>query len=1163
MTKYLGLNNIDRVKLRGVRKTVFIVGRFRPRRGPGPELFLFTRKKVSPLYAAQFAGVGGLTYEEFTRLVEPTIGQYRMPLGDRFQPMVYRVPDDGDPPQALTRVDETDPLFHETVAYSSQEHYGGGPSAARGAVGDPGRAVFANVVHGLDDFVMMQPRNGELVDLVSSLLARVASQNGLPAYPEQGALPPGLPELWWRLLYCDDARAEAALDDLDFSAGPWQALEKSAAGRESLQAALLALRDVVLGINRQQYNGVTFGGKSLTALAREVVRGKDDLLTAFRRARAGRRLVLDTLYSQPRLGLSLRWVLRAVYQRVEKALGPFADEADADEKVEAEVLSTSGAVLPPAVKRPTREQRRAFAKEMRANFAALVEAVVAPDKEYADRVKALSAPMKALVEEVRNDPARRRLIVAISGADRGAAMTQAFIRAAQTILADVLLPALYRVPVLGVGEVKDQLRNELMALYLAAVLMSEQTDAELRAIAGRRMDLFEQWVDQLTEPGADAAELVSVLLKDFVEALAHPSTAEQLTEGVRVLHEVLTLYETGEKEREEQLLRSLRQSQRKGSAGVLGRTRPARKQLRRRVAAVVRTRVAARVHALQQAAASAAPAAKNGKKPARKPAPPRPAAGAPDDEAPRSEHLEKIDAFVSHFLPAAPDKPLTAESREQLTGQVVERVMADETFIGTLEKDFTAFDGLAHLIFRRYAEPRNRSRKEFRRKVRRMTVLNLLLQEQAGLALGLGNSSYYQLLTDMVETIDEEDLDPEAFVREKPLTLYYDNETLQGGGMTALRQSLDVMGAESQRNLIGFLSELRGIEYLFSLLAGNEEVEIIIFNGSAADFTNWLRADSLTLNQGRGLMRLGGLLTTNQASDRSIVPGLIYLTDSAFPSGNKTGFAASLPSLALANAGLGVVLPTLVLSTGPQGTNYEQDAADILRAGEGAPVGLLVVAPSPPLNDPGSEFPTYLPAGYPLLAEFLAQPEQRIRVENVGRVSRGRVQAIGYGRVGLHKSLEQVLWGAAAEEAAPDDGGEEGADGEAGGASAAGPDDVIYALEADLYAYLILSLIGAAAYSGDSAQPNAAAFYGQFYSRPDDPASMRNFQASAPLGEALHGGDAMRLTLDQQLGANGNSLVSVTVAPPWGPNLLDDGARRLVVRNMQWVDRCRKAAGLP
>src|SRR5262249_39779769 len=156
---------------------------------------------------------------------------------------------------------------------------------------------------------------------------------------------------------------------------------------------------------------------SLTALAREVVRGQDELLATFRRARAGRRLVLDTLYSQPRLGLSLRWVLRALYQRVETALGPFADEADADEKVEGEGLSTSGEVLPPAVRRPSRDQRRAFAKEMRASFKDLVEAVVALDKDYAALTRALSPPMKALVEEVRNDPARRRLVVAISGAD--------------------------------------------------------------------------------------------------------------------------------------------------------------------------------------------------------------------------------------------------------------------------------------------------------------------------------------------------------------------------------------------------------------------------------------------------------------------------------------------------------------------------------------------------------------------------------------------------------------------------------------------------------------------------------------------------------------------------------------------------------------------------
>lgn len=1147
----LGITNLSLAKAARARKTLLLTGKFSP---DGPTLSLFTNADRPDTYLRLFDAAGPLTYGDFNRIIKPKIGMYRMELGDRFAPLMYKVPEagtpsDGTPATSLTLLAPDDPLFLQGMAYTAG-------TRADAAHEEAGRAFFRKLVAGLDAFSTARPQHASLVLVLAKLLERCASQHGLPAY-NGGPLPSGLPEAFIDLLYSDD-RAKFLADSLDLDAGIWNKYPASEPGRSAPEdAAILrrntlvkvasALRDEILEVGKDQFNGVVFSGGSLSALAKEVLRGQEGLVKKFRAGRTGRQFVADTLRSPPRMGQMLMMVLKAAYERVEKVRGAFQDQYEADSQVEAEICSSSGEVLAAAVKRPDGEQRRVFAAEMKSGFRGLILAVVADDKDANSAIAKLSKPLQELANSIRADAGRRKLIVAISGAASGAEMTEAFVQAVQMVIGDTLLPALYRSPVLDIQDVKQQLRSALMSLYLASVLMGDKNDAAIKAIAVKRLSAFEEHIDKIGKPGVETQQVVKLLLDDVLGVLARPEAAEQLTEGIRVLAEALAVYDAAEQDKEENLFRALREKLEGSKANAITRTHASRKRLERRVTELVR--VAVRNKAAAQAGGAAAPAAK--KKGAAAQEAGKKSASQEEAAPASSEHLKKIDELVAAVMPTQ----VPATEQPAVVAAVVEKAMADERFVSGLDRDLEAFDGIAWLIFSRYADPRNSGKVEFRRGVQRLSLLDIILQDQSHLELGRKDSWMYQLLLDMVDAIGE-GLDPSEFVRTKSFTLYFDNQVLADGGVAALRQALELMGEQSRKNLAGLIGELYGVKHLFDSLADDAEVEIIVFNGTPNAFLQWLKKDSLTPNAGKGLMRLGGLLTP--AENRRIVPGAMLLSG-----GDVKAFLAALKAMKLCNSGFAVVLPPVIASTGPQSDDYVAEGMQMVAAAAGGPAALTVVGPGIELNPADSPFPTHIPAGYPLAAHFLGQPEQGLRQENVARLTDGRFHAVGYGTVGLETSLDQVLWG---EASLPDgtDEADEAVEAADGAEAAPAKGNAGHCLEADLFAYLMLQAAGGVAYSGNNVALDAKAFYGRFYSKPEDPASETNFLDEIEcLGPALHGNDARRMCFDSNLADDRETPPTLTIADLSGPNLANSNATRRTVRDLAWIPAARKAAKLP
>jgi hypothetical protein len=314
----------------------------------------------------------------------------------------------------------------------------------------------------------------------------------------------------------------------------------------------------------------------------------------------------------------------------------------------------------------------------------------------------------------------------------------------------------------------------------------------------------------------------------------------------------------------------------------------------------------------------------------------------------------------------------------------------------------------------------------------------MMLLYQKELGLGEVSSNLHHLLLDMIQHLDPENPDLRSFLKEKSLTTYFDNAFIKDRGITNLRQTLRAQADDSLTATVSFVSELRGVKYLMDLLEKDSLAEVVVVNATAEEFKNWLLADNLNDVDGRGGVRCGAILKTDHQSERSIVPGLVYLSDLAFTDpADKIAFLGNLAQFNAQNDRHGLILPPLCISTRPfgSGPDLEKEGAAYAEAAFGAAAPVVVVGPSPRLTQDKDPFRAYLPAGYLFAAHFLSKPSQKIAIRNVNVSSNGRFRVIGAGNVEMRDSLEGVICG----ESAADK----------------------YAFAVDFYLYIVLTIVAA------------------------------------------------------------------------------------------------------
>jgi hypothetical protein len=1166
LKEFLDKHKVDVDALARIKNRLLVVGRFNQRKGPETEVFLFTKRPdISAKYAACFTGVRDVSYESFVQALRPAVAERVVP-GDI--PRIEQVIPSGDEAEESSSIIDTyNFFFWRAIANTPQQAFqrpepGLLKELLKEGEHDAGKGIFKIIRSNLNVFCSFQPRMPEIIEAVSNLLGNCGKENNMPAYAAGGALPGGFPEKLVDFLFAENTQSQFTLDGVELTGEPWGELTRQDAGksREMLCRVVTAFRDGLLESKFDQFSMYRFRGKTLSQQARAVLDPK--LMKEFGRARDAFNGLRQILRSKVLLSMVLEWVFRSYYDLDAVRAIPKEDEAGRDQKVRDIVLRESqehGIAVP--VKRANPEERKRFSKSLADNFEGLLVGIVADEKVAQGKLDALPAEIRALADEIRGDSDRRALLKGISGSDFGTDFQKAFVEASKTILLDVLCPTLYQSPVLSVQMLRKFFSQETMAAYLTAVFLDDKHQDVVRQIAEQHLDYFVQNIDDKTKTIKNAGKVQERLLRSYIDMLAKPEVVRRLKEELDVLREMHTLLENTPMQEDVEAgpgrISALRDSE--GKRATLERTPVPDAKIKEPVAEIahkeiekeiVRIEEAAAAAKKQSAAAEAPPAAGGESAPesaiaavaeaaagAAGAAPPAPAK-AVEAEAVEDDALSRtIRATTEKILAAS--SPAERKNPEDLAVKVTKELFQDEEFVRRAKKDVHVFEKVLHLIYRRYND--NPDKKTFRNKVERMTLVNLMLLFQKELGLGKVCSNLHHMLLDLVQHLDPENPDPKAFIQDVSLTKYFDNAVLEGNGITNLRETLLAQAHTNLENTVSFVSELRGVKYLFDAVKGNSRAEVVVVNASADEFLSWVVQDNLTPNQGKGRLQAGKLVVTDGHSEETIPPGLVYLTDVAFPDGlkGKLAWIQNLSAQPLQQEKAAMLLPPICLSTGVQDDQHAWAATgkDLAKAAEDVPAPVFVVGPSPYMNRKGDIFPTYLPAGYAFAAHVLSKPEQAIRNERLMARTEGRFRVIGSGTATMRESLEQVVWGEDASDT--------------------------FAFAVDFYLYLVLTALATAMRRGGGETVQVGEFYPCFYYTPKELSSRGSWESSRAIEKALlgeWGWFAMQQNLamipkaaDEEAPAV-PELQSVAILRPKYERRITDVA---------WFNRARRAAGLP
>ncbi|MBT9586741.1 hypothetical protein IV102_25585 [bacterium] len=1084
-----------------------------------------------------------MDYRKFVELLTPKVAEHvdyngRFPAHQLIVPRGRTVKDSEQ--EAAYVMDTYNYFFQRAILTCEQEAmkepHSNLPRLLENSEVDRGRTILQQIRNNLTTFCLFQKDSPKIADAIVKLVGTCAGENGLPHYAQGAPLPPGFVERLVDFIFQEDQTAQFSCESMDFGQGVWKALKLSPQARQSFNALVSAYRDALVNDNVSHYNHLMFRGKTLSQHARESVAG--ELTEKYRKARDAYNGLRQVLRSKVLLSMVLEWLLHSAYVTVDEQ--PSVNDYEQDSKIETAILEGVAGKIAAPIKRPTPEERRKFSKSLSDNFKTMITAVTEPNAaKSAELIARLPNELQELAENLRKDEGRRASLSKVSGIEIGDDMQKAFFEATKMILLDVMCPVLYRSPAINLSELKRMVRQETMSAFLTAIFLSEGNEEAVRKIAEKHLEFFESKINKKTKEIKDVGQIQSVLLTDFVDLLCAPDLQQELQEGIKVLMECF----------------DLRQELRAGenvavAPVVVMRPHEGRDLLKQtspdleivRVAVTRKVEKTARVQegiaavaatsSARSEAAGAAPAIEEGAVATLVVEQPEVAPSGDDG----SDLDQKISSILSKIV-TEDRRGATQDSTKELplSDRVGDLLLNDNDFVKDRSESLKKFDKVLHLIYSRYAQHKN-DKRTFRNAVERMTLLSLIIQFQDDLALGDKRSNLYRLLIDMVLHLDADKPDPTEFLREKSLTLYFDDADLANGGITELRQLLEIQAIRSLGNVEAFVSELRGVKYLLDAVGEDPTAEVVAVNATAEEFMAWLRADNLTPGGGTGRLRAGLMVTVAKNSEKTIPPGLVYLTDSAFSHNDKESWVRSLADFQMSEASFSVVIPPLLLSTGSQATDWRRQGEKIAAAAVAAPAPVIVLGPAPFLNRPDDGFKTILPPGYLLCAHFLGSKDQKIITPHQAYHSTGRARSIGRGSATMYTSLEQVMWGE-------------------------GTDEENYCFAADYYLYLC-AYIWATAMKFGGALPDRDDYFRRYFYLENDGLPKADYSTTNCLDRAVVGSNAQAFSMDQDVSLAGQKLESLSVASDKTSNLANQRTKRWTSKNIHWFNLLLERAGL-
>ena len=1063
LKELLSAGELDIEALKRIKHRVFVVGRFNQHnRTNYPDMYLFTNRPKDSLgkYAENFTNVQSMQYESFVKMLLPAISEKADRRG-RINFVTQVIPEDPKAAEGSSVIDTFNFFFQRAVANSPQGHFAEGKPGLpnellREGANERGKQIFQLIRQNLTVFSSFQPHTHEIVDAMSQLFSRCGRRrfgnSTMPDYAHGDALPAGFPEKLIDYLYAEDSRARFSAEGLEFT-GPWAEVQRDETVKDHFCSVVTSFRDAMLD-SAGQHGRLRFDGKTLDQHAAEVLNEYPfepprALKTSFQGARDAFNGLRQILRSKVLLSMVLEWLLLEGYDHIEDASGN-KTENQRDRAIETAILERHKEnKLAKPVQRASQEERDQFSQDLTNNFEFVVTAILADDKSLESKLAVLPGALRSMAEELRKDKTVRDTLAGVSGQEFGPEYQKSFVDSMKVVILDNLCPALFQLPILTVDELRKFFRQETRSAYLTAVFLATDGRDAVRKIAEDHLEYFQEQIDKTTQKIKDPAKIQQVLLRDVIGVLAQPEIKNRLMKGMRVLNEGHAVLQNGSVESvsamvpirpDPKLLKEDNETLRNTEIKTEAVTRPLEKivasELTERVNVAIesaRSRAAASGSTAGGSSAGGGAAAAG---PAAEPSASPAAAASAAPVAARSEIEQNASSAIDDILNSLPPETEVAELKEDDITDLVNKATAELTnkpgFVQGVKNDLRAFEQALFMIYQRYNE--NFDKPTFRNRVERLTLVNLMLLFKKELGLGEVSSNLHHLLLDMVQHLDPKNPDLRKFLKEKSLTLYFDNAFIKDRGITNLRQTLRAQADESLSATVNFVSELRGIKYLMDLLKSDQKAEVVVVNATATEFINFLQADNLNDPRGRGRLRSGTLMKTD--SEQAIAPGLVYLADLAFSdSGDKLSFLQGLADTGATNDRHRVLLPPICVSTRPFVRSDELlgEGTDLALAAAAAAAPVVIVGPSPFLTQRDDPFHAYLPAGYMFAAHFLCKPSQDIKIENVNVSNNGRFRVIGT-PPRMRDRLETVICGE-------------------------GLDDK-YAFAVDFYLYIALTIIG-------------------------------------------------------------------------------------------------------
>jgi hypothetical protein len=1192
---------LDKEALGRVRNRVFVVGRFdqtdyeKEKEEQSPRFYLFTDRDLSETYKRCF-GKGflhGLNYQRFIQALRPAAGE-KLEKRKFVTRIMSVIPGEEDGVEGQVVIDFYNWFFQRGQSTSEQQDFvRARPKLPKELLETSdtkrGLAILKLTRRDLQTYCEFQIRHGEIIAAFVQLLSLCGGAHDLPAYPEGASLPAGFPEKLIRYLYSEDPSEEFKIDDdIEFVGHhTWDELGKKQVA-DTFCSVVGAFREAMLGDKIEQYTKIKFKGLPLSQLARQVVKelqkrpgaprsaGEKDLVEAFKKARDSFNGLRQILRSRVLLGMVLEWLIHAYLDRI-PAVKSAGSETERNVAMGHAVLDNwkdSGLAAP--LVRPDLAERKRFRELLESGFDGLFAAVVARSDEESSRLasKLPQEELRALVEKLRSLPETKGFLSRLAAlGDAEKTIKDAFRVAMRMLLRDVLCPALYRDPTLTERHLNDLFVQEMLETYFQAIFMTPKDEAVIRSIAEGNRELFEAHIRN--GKFVKEAEVVSALLESFAKGFVFEAEVQRrVAEESAVVASVLPMLKSS------QLQQSLvsaakRDADRTDGAFKAMDSTPVPPKI---VELAIQQRVVeVYVQSRAAAVAAAGPSPSQGSSaeglsepgstasiPASSPSADREASMAETSEMDRkiADILRKVESSSD-----VPKGGSEAARQEVVVAKATGEALKSSGFADDVAKNLKAFEKVLHRVYQQYSALRDK--KGFRNKVERLTLINMMLMFQKELALGTASSPLYALLLDLIMELDPEDPDGSLsdFMSSRSLTLYFDNSLFaapEGTGIQELIKSLDVQAQQSLDNIVQLVSELHGVKYLMEKVKDNRAAEIIVVNATADEFLNWLTRENLQEDRTRrGRLSSGALMRvtapgseSDPVSDTAFPPGLVYMTDIAFRGGSKEAWLNRLSSVALRGGALSVVIPPICLSVGAE-SGYEREGAALAQAARAARGPVVILGPSPYLNSPRDRaFPTILPAGYLLAGHLLGRgPDLAVHCGAVNASSTGRFRVIGTGAVPVGRSIGSVVWGDASAGVSVGSGAAPKTPSQGGTPDGSGE----YAFVADFYLFLVALMVATAKYSSlPAAQDRAQELLQFFYYSALDPVSKVGFEQTRLLAGLLHGDEAYRVALGQDLTNPLTLLRNVLVASSTNKNLLDQNAKAIVVTDIDWFNRVRE-----